>query len=239
MMQVSTIFNPLHAGRGLMRAALIASMSCVAPAFAQADSAASSSLVQRYSGRIGSADVAERALAEVTKERSGIDKRFAAEQHACFDDFFANSCVDKAKERRRQALEELRKVEVEANAFLRQTRANEKDMALEEKRVERERKEVERLQELAAEPPKKPKVPTSDTARPAAVPKQDAADPRVARHQAKMKQLEEHERAQEQKRAEKVANYERKVKRAEERQRQVEERKKKKEEERAGPSSAK
>jgi hypothetical protein len=236
MTQLSTMLNRLHAGRRVIRVALIASITCVASAFAQGGSVASSELVHRYSGRIGSVEVAERALAEVGKERSGIDERFAADQHACFEDFFANSCVDKAKERRRLALEEVRKVEVEANAFLRQARVNQRDKALEDKRLERERMEAERLREQAAEPAKAQRPAPPRSALPAAGTKPDATDPRGTRHQAKLNRLEEQERAQEQKRADKVANYERKVKRAEERQRQVEERKKKKEEERGSQS---
>jgi hypothetical protein len=222
------------------------------PVFAQDAGTSSSSVVSRYSGRIGSVETAERALAELSKERSEIEQRFAADERVCHADFFATSCIDKAKERRRHALVEVRKVEVEANAFLRQVRVSERDKALEDNRLERERKEAERLKrEQASPPPDKTKAGVRENsektaretppkpvrepapARPSPSPRNGDANQRQAQHDAKLKRLEQQERADAQKRADKVAAYERKVKEAEERQREVEANKKEKEQERA------
>lgn len=231
-----TLFNVLPAGRRLVRSALIVLLVSGTCVFAQEVDPSTSELMNRYSGGITSAETAERALAEVKAERSAIQGRFAAAESACHAEFFANACADKAKERRRVALEQLRKVEVDANAFLRRDRVARRDKALEEKNAERERKEAERLKQgdptAVAKPPKTP--------REAAPAKPDIGsgdpDPREERHQARLKRLEERDRADAQKRADNVAAYEKKVKQAEERQRQVEERKKKKEKERAGRS---
>jgi hypothetical protein len=222
------------------------------PVFAQDAGTSSSDVASRYSGRIGSVETAERAHAEVGKERSGIEQRFAADERACHAEFFATSCIDSAKERRRHALADVRKVEVEANAFLRQARVNERDKALEDKRLERERKEAERLKrEQASAPPGKAKAAVRENsgetaretppkpvrepapARASPSPRNGDANQRQAQHDAKLKRLEQQERADAQKRADKVAAYERKVREAEERQREVEAKKQEKELERA------
>jgi colicin import membrane protein len=252
MTRVSTKLNILLAGSCLICVAVIASLMSAGPVFAQDAGTSSSSVASRYSGRIGSVETAERALAELSKERSGIEQRFAADERVCHTEFFATSCIDNAKERRRHALAEVRKVEVEANAFLRQVRVSERDKALEDKRLERERKEAERLKrEQASPPPDKTKaggrensgktaretppkpVQEPAPARPSSSPRNGDANQRQAQHDAKLKRLEQQERADAQKRADKVAAYERKVKEAEERQREVEAKKKEKELERA------
>lgn len=230
-----TMLNGLQAGRRLICAAAAASLMSASSVFAQDGDI--SGLVNRYAGGIASVEVAERALADVHKERSGIEARFAADERACYTEFFANSCVENAKERRRAALVEVRKVEVDANAFLRQARVNERDRALEEKRVAQERKQAERLkQEQAAGPAKQKKTHMREPAREPAPASASPIDTREARHEAKLKRLEAQDRADAQKRADKVAAYERKVREAQERQRQVEERKREKERERASRS---
>jgi colicin import membrane protein len=250
MTRVSTKLNRLLAGSCLICVAVIASLISAGPVFAQDAGTSSSDLLSRYSGRIGSVETAERALAEVGKERSGIEQRFAADERVCHTEFFANACIDKAKERRRHALAGVRKVEVEANAFLRQARVSERDKALEDKRLERERNEAERLKrEQASPPPDKTKAgvrensgktaretppkPVREPAPARPSPRNGDANQRQAQHDAKLKRLEQQERADAQKRADKVAAYERKVKEAEERQREVEAKKKEKELERA------
>jgi hypothetical protein len=230
-----TLFNILPAGR-LVRSAMIALLVSGGWASAQEVDPSTSNLVNRYSVGIASVETADGALADVKAERAAIQARFAAEESRCHSEFFANACVDKAKERRRLSLQKVRKVEVDANAFLRRERVEKRDKDLEEKRVQREEKEAERLNEGKAggadavdRTPKPPRehVPKGPDVRPG------DPDPRVLRHEARLKKLEERERADEQKRADNAASYERKVKEAEERQRQVEERKKKNEQERA------
>jgi colicin import membrane protein len=249
MTRMSNLLNGLQAGRCLICAAVVASLMSVGSVLAK-DADASSDLVSRYSDRIVSVEMAERALAEVSKERSGIEERFAADERTCYADFFATSCIEKARERRRHALAEMRKVEVKANAFLRQARVNDRDKALEEKRLEQERKEAEQLKreqangqadktkagmrENSRETPREtPREPVREPVPARASPRSGEANQRQAQHEAKLKRLEEQERADAQKRADNVAAYERKAREAQERQREVAAKKREKERERA------
>ncbi|HZW13599.1 MAG TPA: hypothetical protein VFF81_10470 [Noviherbaspirillum sp.] len=194
-----------------------------------ASKVASTAIVERYpAGSIKTVETADAALADVGRERAAIEARFSAEEQACHPKFFTTSCVEKAKERRRQALARLRKVELEANAFKRQDRAQERDKAVAERqaRAEADRLERERaLQEKPSGPTDAPQPEKRNIERSAPAVFPD----RVAEHEGKMKRLQQEEQAGEKRRAEKVADYEKKVKAAQERQRKIAERKAKKE----------
>lgn len=183
-----------------------------APGEAQAIQAtASMTLSSRFQpGSIQSEEHAEQALSETGRERAAIASRFAADERICLDRFFVNSCVEDAKERQRHALAEVRRIEVEANALLRRLRVEERDRALLEKRIEQERKEAGRLKEAAPPADSEAAVGTSGQESIHAAPEAEISS-RQARHEAKLKRIEEKERAQAQKRADKVASYERKV----------------------------
>lgn len=200
----------------------------------QASPSAEASVVARYpSGSIHSVETAELALAEVGKERAQVEQRFAVEKNACFSRFFASSCEQDAKERRRAAIEKLKAVEVEANAFKRQARVDERDQALEEKRVQDEKDRQERMLQLEMNP-RTPRAEAStkknetDANRAAAT-----VTDRKAQHEAKLKRIEADEAANAQKRAENTAAYQKKVQEAQARQKEVENRKAEKERERA------
>ncbi|GAB3537368.1 hypothetical protein GCM10027343_00280 [Noviherbaspirillum agri] len=190
---------------------------------------ASTAIVERYpAGSIKMVEGADAALADVGRERDAVEARFSAEEQACHPKFFATSCVEQAKERRRQALAKLRKVELEANAFKRQDRAQERDKALAERQEQAEADRLERERALREKPAESKGVPQhekriTERSAPAIFPD------RVAEHEAKMQRLQQEELAGEKRRAEKVADYEKKVKAAQERQRKVAERKAKKE----------
>jgi hypothetical protein len=232
MMRISTRLNGLQkTGRSLYCMAVFASLLSVAAVSAQ-DADRTDEWPKRYPpGTIVSVETAERVLAEAKHERAAIEQRFVAQERTCFDDFFANSCVAKAKERRRVDLADVRKVEVDANAFLRQARVDERDGALAEKRAAAEKKEAERLQKEREGRPVKAERKRAVIQEPAPV--NAGPNKRIEQHEAKLRRIEEKERADAQKRAENIASYEKKVRDAEERQREVEAKKKEKELERA------
>lgn len=197
------------------------------------------SLVERYpAGSIQSSEAANRALSEVKQAQASIEAHYADEQHACYPKFFATSCLDEAKERRRLALLRVRPIEVEANAYLRQARVVERDQKLAEKQAQEEanapQHEKRRLKK-EAELADKPGKGAHDAAQKEAhsnVRANDAAK-RNAQRQEKLEHMQAEESAEAQKRAENIAAYEKKVREAEARQRSVAERKAKKEQERA------
>ena len=111
-------------------------------------------LLDNYpAGSINAATAARTALTEVEVVRKAVDQRFAESRAVCMNKFFMTRCVDEAKDIRRAALHSIRKVEVEANAFLRKDRA-----------AERERTIAER-QSRAARPLRTPSIPISGAAR--------------------------------------------------------------------------
>ena len=91
-------------------------------------------LVKRYpAGAIASVQTANAALADVSPARREAEQIFADERSVCFEKFFTASCLADAKEVRRVALTNIRKVEVEANAFLRKERAAERERTIAER----------------------------------------------------------------------------------------------------------
>lgn len=192
-------------------------MMAVAPVFAQSEGQPGPDAVARFpSGSIASLEGAQQALDAVAAERSRIDARFIQEKAACMEKFFVHSCIDEAAERRRQALEPLIKVELEAKRFQRQNRALARDREL----AERQARAAEKAAQAATVEPrvKAPK------------PEPESRAPAPARAvSARPVPTPEQEREAARRRAENEAAYVRKVQAAKERQEAVARRKAEKE----------
>lgn len=168
-------------------------------------------LAARYpGGSIQSSETANRALVEVEQQRNALEQKYASEEHDCYAKFFATSCVDAAKERRRTGMAQIRKVEVEANAFIRADRVVQRDKKLAEKRAQD-----------AANPPK----PLADLpVKQAVQPAEDRASEnqqRLANHEAKLVQRKRDETNDAPTRAANVAAFEKKAQDAKKRQEDV------------------
>jgi hypothetical protein len=196
----------------------------------------------RYpAGSISSLEQADRALAEASAERNAVERRFAAEQGNCYTKFFATSCMDESRERRRKALADVRTVEIEANEFKRRERAAERDREVAQRIADSEAKRIEREKQLQqqqqAQPADAGLVEKKDTGTVSPATQQHPSGPsqaeRAARHEAKLRRIQAEEAANAAKRAENVEAYERKQREAEEHQKEVENRKAEKERERA------
>jgi hypothetical protein len=136
--------NPHFPGRRawLALAALALGM---ATGYGQAQDAIA--LAQRYpAGAIVSSEQAEKALDEVVQERGRVAAKFLREEQACYAKFFATSCREKAKEVQRLAENRLRAIEVEAKAYQRRERAQERDRVLAEQRAQEEAEAPARLE---------------------------------------------------------------------------------------------
>jgi colicin import membrane protein len=232
----------------------------------KATQASTATLLSRFpAGSINSVETADSALEQAAKERSAIEAKFASEERECYQRFFMNNCIDAAKERQRQALKQVRPVEIEANAFKRQERVIERDQALAEKAAQEEREKPLRLQQQqeneAAAAQKAAKAAQEEKEKslklqqqqeneaaaaqkaakanqPKSVERQSGSDQRSAQHEAKLKQLQAQEVANAQQRAANVAAYEKKVREAQEHQRQVEAKKQEKERQRANKAAS-
>ena len=91
-------------------------------------------LLQRYpAGSIATREQADGALEEAKATRTALQEEFKKSSEACYERFFATACIDVAKERRRAGLSAVRKVEVEANAWVRRERAEDRDRATAER----------------------------------------------------------------------------------------------------------
>lgn len=96
--------------------------------------AAAERIAARYhEGAIQSVETADQALEEVSAARKEMAPQFAAEERACYDRFFTNRCLDDVEERERLAMQQLRRVEVEANAFKRRDKVERRDARLQQR----------------------------------------------------------------------------------------------------------
>lgn len=221
---------------GLRQTALGLTISLVV-AGALAQPLAGSVRTRYPAGSISTVEEADRALADASVERDAAERRYGAEQESCYTKFFATSCMDESRERRRKALAEIRAVEVEANEFKRKERAAERDREVAQRIADSEAKQAEREKELqqqqrqAGDAAKKPE-PAAPNPAAQEVSSGMSISERTARHEAKLRRIQAEDAANAAKRAENIAAYERKQREAEEHQKEVENRKAEKERER-------
>lgn len=104
--------------------------------------------------RFASIADADRVLAEVSKERARIEEKFIEDERTCYPKFFTTWCLDKVKEARRQDLDKVRSIEIEARRFIRSTRADEHDKALAQRRIEAELDDARREKQQRESAPK-------------------------------------------------------------------------------------
>jgi colicin import membrane protein len=193
-----------------------------------ASASAETSLYKLYpAGSIQSFEAADQALVAAARERTNIEARFGVDERACHPKFFATSCLEDAKERRRADLAKVRTVEVEAKSFKRHARVAERDQALQERREEEEAEAPQRLQEQIEHEARAARKAQSGAATtpPVTPPAQDAptgsGNTREAQHDAKLQQRQTMEIANAKKRAENVSAYRKKVEEAAAHQREI------------------
>ncbi len=161
-----------------------------------------------------SVEQANATLEQVARDRAAVNDEFAASERVCYSKFFVNNCLDKAKEKRRVALSNLRAVEVEAQHFKRADSVARRDADLPSAparmRTTRPRARHSR--------PSRPRWPTKRR-----VHRRKPARWSTARaeHAAKLKRIEAQDAAGAGKRAANVAAFERKKADSERRQAEV------------------
>ena len=152
---------------------------------------------------------AERKLADATAKRAAIEADFAASEQVCYNKFFVNSCLENAREERREALSVVRAIEVEAELFQRREKANERDRDLAEAQKEFEAEAAQRAANPRPERVEEPAPPPKPIA---------SKVNREAENAARLKRIADKEAAEAGKRAENVANFEKKRQESERRQ---------------------
>ncbi len=193
--------------------------------FAQADDVAAWA-ARHNAEKIQSADQAEQILQEGEALRQQVEARYLAQQNECYDRFFVSSCLEKAAEQHRGALERIRPLEIEANVWKRRTKVEERDRNLELQREhdqEEARQRAEQQRQRQAETAEKMQRKAQEGQ--AAVEKsrlhEGEADRRAAEHAARLKQREQDEAAKAGERAKNIAEYEQKKRESEARQREI------------------
>ncbi len=101
-----------------------------ASAFPSVDCGQASSFMSSASGTLHSVADADMALEEAAGRRVRIAAQFDKDERACYERFFATSCLDRAKEQRRTMLANVKLLENEANLFKRRARVEERDKKL-------------------------------------------------------------------------------------------------------------
>lgn len=81
-------------------------------------------------GAIQSVDQAERALERLPGARAEAEQRLARGKADCYERFFVSSCLSDVQQESRKLRTAIRRVEVEARAFLRKEKAAERDRAV-------------------------------------------------------------------------------------------------------------
>ncbi|WP_034297788.1 hypothetical protein [Herbaspirillum sp. RV1423] len=194
---------------------------------------------ERYpSGSIHSVDYADEVLAEADKERTIIEDQYIDEQRGCYKKFFVSSCLEDAKERNRVAVKQVRDVEVEANAYKRQAKADDRDKALAEQRAKDEQDVARRAKEQQERDAAAVRKIRESTVKEQQVKDRERqtegqADLRVKSHEAQLRKTEAEEAAKAPQRSANERAYKEKVKEAEAHRKDVEEKKAEKARERA------
>jgi hypothetical protein len=197
----------------LIAAAVLAALAALA-APAHAQSAGQQPPAAPRVPETRSVEQADAKLEQVARDRAAVNDEFAASERVCYAKFFVNNCLDKAKEKRRVALAELRAIEVEAQHFKRADSVAKRDADL----AERARKDAEDEAKRAAHVPKEPKV-VDD--KPPAPPSGRKVAQREAEHEAKLKREAAQQAADAGKRAANVEAFERKKLESQRRQAEV------------------
>lgn len=151
------------------------------------------------------ADVAaaDAALAKAARDRVALEAEYAHSEALCYERFFVNSCLDEAKEKRREGMVVVRATEVTMERYKRQAAVDARDREVAKSEAEFQAEEAAR----AAEPPRPPRA--EPEAAPSAPSRISLAE-RRARQAAKLRQIAEKEKAEAGIRAAKVAAFEKK-----------------------------
>lgn len=169
-------------------------------------------------GSIATGEAAETALEQVARENTRVEREYAQAEHVCREQFFVSACRDKAKERRRAALESTRSVQIEAQTVIRRMRVADKDQVLTEKRIEKAAEAIKFEQDAVKKTQDIAQKQARNTEKDLHV--QDDRQ-RIVDRQVRQKPMRKELTADAQKRAANVAAYDKKIREAQAHQRNI------------------
>lgn len=176
---------------------------------------------QRYPVEsIQSTETADAVLLQASKERTMLGDRYIDDQRDCFKKFFVSSCLEDAKERNRISLKQVREVEVAADEFKRQSKADDRDKSLSEQRIKDEQDAIRRAKDQKDKQASSARKTKDSAVKQRSVSERETqaaghADDRVKAHQAKVQSDAAAEAAKAPQRAANEKAYKEKVKAAE------------------------
>jgi colicin import membrane protein len=188
---------------------------------------ANAALLDRYpTGSIAAVETANTALDDTGRERARIDVELIRQQRICYKKFFVSSCLNKVQAEYRVESKKIKNIEIEANTYLRQARADDRDAALEQQRAQELADAPRRAEEQkknAIENAKKIEESTQRSAEAAARAQEATPNPdqRFADHEKKMEQVRAQQEADAKVHDANVAAYNKKVQDAKDRQKEV------------------
>lgn len=196
-------------------------------------------LAEKYpANSIDSTGRSDQALQEVSNARAMLEMQFAHQERACYAKFFTNACIDEAKEKLRSGRAALRPIELEASAFQRRVRVEQREQALAEKQAkgqatasEREVSRQDAAGQAAIRAEQRASQQQDRQANPGAG--ESVPDNRAEQHREKLKRLEAQEALKEPQRAKNIAAYQEKVLKAQQRQKELAEKRARKAQENA------
>ncbi|MES2935104.1 MAG: hypothetical protein V4805_16635 [Pseudomonadota bacterium] len=111
--------------------ALVLGFICTATAYAEASSALGvASARAGTKSAVASVEQADQILLDVAQNRVKVEALYADQERICDARFFVTRCLDEARGRRREAMSQLRAMEIEANRYKRRANVDGRDKAL-------------------------------------------------------------------------------------------------------------
>jgi colicin import membrane protein len=184
-------------------------------------------LSERYPpGSIVAVATADAALADAGRERARIDVELIRQQRVCYTKFFVSSCLNKVQGEHRSESKKIKNIEIEANTYLRQARADDRDAALAQQRAQEVADAPRRAEEQkknAVENARKVEESSRRSAEADARAQEATPSPdqRIAEHEKKMQQVRAQQEADAKVHDANVSAYNKKVQDAKNRQKEV------------------
>lgn len=189
--------------------------------------AGAAALFDQYpTGSIKSVPTADAALAATSKEQDRTDIQLIRDERVCYKKFFVSYCLAKVRDQHRAESKKIKNIEIEANTYLRQARADDRDQALADQRAQEladapRRAEEQKKNALANAQKIQESTQRSAEADARAQAPTASPDQRIAEHEKKMQQVRAQQEADAKMHDANVAAYQKKVKDAQDRQKEV------------------
>ncbi|WP_225202790.1 hypothetical protein [Herbaspirillum sp. alder98] len=197
-------------------------------------------LAERYpAGSIKSEQTAAAALAQGADDRRVLATQYVLDQRECYAKFLVSSCLEDAKDRKREAEKSIKQVEIEANTYRRQAQVDDRDQSLAAQHANDQAETARRVQEQKDRQAATERHTRESDGKRAQVQQRidqsqgQAPDARIREHEARVAQQQAEDAARAPEREANAAARQQRIKDAEQHRQEVERKKAESERERA------